>query len=69
MAWILLIVAGLLETGWAIGLNTPKVYSADPERLDRRRIVASMYCFRWRPALCRFGTPTPFGSASLQRER
>ncbi len=34
MAWIVLFVAGLLEIGWAIGLNIPKVFT-------RSRSVAS----------------------------
>lgn len=44
MAWILLIVAGLLETGWAIGLKYTEGFTRPiPSILTVVGIVASMY--------------------------
>ncbi|MGC3972306.1 MAG: quaternary ammonium compound efflux SMR transporter SugE [Pirellulales bacterium] len=44
MAWIILIVAGLLETGWAIGLKyTDGFTKLWPSVLTVLGIVASMY--------------------------
>ena len=44
MAWVILIVAGLLETGWAIGLKyTDGFRKPLPSVLTILAIVASMY--------------------------
>ena len=44
MAWLLLIIAGLLETGWAIGLKyTDGFTKLWPSVLTILGIVASMY--------------------------
>ncbi|MBL9083945.1 MAG: quaternary ammonium compound efflux SMR transporter SugE [Planctomycetales bacterium] len=44
MAWILLIIAGLLETGWAIGLKYTEGFTRPiPSILTVVGIVASMY--------------------------
>jgi quaternary ammonium compound-resistance protein SugE len=44
MAWILLVVAGLLETGWAIGLKYTEGFTRLwPSVLTIAGIVASMY--------------------------
>lgn len=44
MAWLILIVAGLLETGWAIGLKYTEGFTRlVPSVLTGIAIVASMY--------------------------
>ena len=44
MAWLILIVAGLLETGWAIGLKCTEGFTRlVPSVLTGLAIVASMY--------------------------
>lgn len=44
MAWIILIVAGLLETGWAIGLKYTEGFTRFwPSVATAAAIVASMY--------------------------
>ena len=44
MAWLILIVAGLLETGWAIGLKYTEGFTRlVPSVLTGLAIVASMY--------------------------
>lgn len=44
MAWLILIVAGLLETGWAIGLKYTEGFTRPvPGVLTGLAIVASMY--------------------------
>jgi len=44
MAWIILIVAGLLEVGWAIGLKYTHGFTrAWPSALTIIAIIASMY--------------------------
>jgi quaternary ammonium compound-resistance protein SugE len=44
MAWLILIVAGLLETGWAIGLKYTEGFTRPvPSVLTGLAIVASMY--------------------------
>ena len=44
MAWLLLIVAGLLETGWAVGLKYTEGFTRPvPSVLTGLAIVASMY--------------------------
>ena len=43
MAWVLLIIAGLLEAGWAIGLKYTEGFTKPlAQRADDRRIVVSM---------------------------
>ncbi|MCC9607310.1 SMR family transporter [Blastopirellula sp. JC732] len=44
MAWFILIVAGLLETGWAIGLKYTEGFTRPiPSLLTGAAIVVSMY--------------------------
>ncbi len=44
MAWLILIVAGLLETGWAVGLKYTEGFTRPvPSVLTGLAIVASMY--------------------------
>ncbi|KAA5547268.1 multidrug efflux SMR transporter [Roseiconus nitratireducens] len=44
MPWILLVIAGLLETGWAIGLKYTEGFTKPvPSVLTIAGIVASMY--------------------------
>ncbi len=44
MAWILLIIAGLLETGWAVGLKYTEGFTRPlPSVLTALGIVGSMY--------------------------
>jgi len=44
MAWILLIIAGLLETGWAVGLKYTEGFTRLlPSVLTALAIVGSMY--------------------------
>lgn len=44
MAWLILIIAGLLETGWAIGLKYTEGFTRPvPSVLTGLAIVASMY--------------------------
>lgn len=44
MAWLILIVAGLLETGWAVGLKYTEGFTRlVPSVLTAAGIVASMY--------------------------
>lgn len=44
MAWIMLVVAGLLETGWAIGLVYTKGFTRPiPSMLTIAAIAGSMY--------------------------
>ena len=44
MAWVLLIIAGLLETGWAVGLKYTEGFTRPlPSVLTALGIVGSMY--------------------------
>ncbi len=44
MAWILLIIAGLLETGWAVGLKYTEGFTRPlPSVLTALAIIGSMY--------------------------
>ena len=48
MAWVILIVAGLLETGWAIGLKyTDGFRKPLPSVLTIAAIAVSMYLLAW----------------------
>jgi quaternary ammonium compound-resistance protein SugE len=44
MAWVLLVIAGLLEAGWAVGLKFTSGFTKPlPSALTIAAIVASMY--------------------------
>jgi len=44
MAWVLLIIAGLLETGWAVGLKYTEGFTRPlPSVLTALGIIGSMY--------------------------
>ncbi|TWT37906.1 Quaternary ammonium compound-resistance protein SugE [Posidoniimonas corsicana] len=44
MAWVLLVVAGLLEAGWAIGLKSTDCFTKPlPSLLTGAALVASVY--------------------------
>lgn len=44
MAWVLLIIAGLLETGWAVGLKYTEGFTRPlPSVLTALAIIGSMY--------------------------
>lgn len=73
MAWVLLIVAGLLETGWAIGLKYSDGFSKPvPSVLTVLGIVASMFLLSLAARSLPIGTAYPvwvgigaFGSVVL----
>lgn len=57
MAWLILILAGLLETGWAIGLKyTDGFRKPLPSLLTILAIVASMYLLAWAARTLPIGT-------------
>jgi quaternary ammonium compound-resistance protein SugE len=57
MAWLILIVAGLLETGWAIGLKyTDGFRKPLPSVLTIVAIAASMYLLAWSAKSIPIGT-------------
>ncbi len=57
MAWIILILAGLLETGWAIGLKyTDGFRKPVPSVLTILAIAASMYLLAWSAKTLPIGT-------------
>ena len=57
MAWIILIVAGLLEAGWAIGLKyTDGFRKPLPSLLTIAAIVVSMYLLSWSARTLPIGT-------------
>lgn len=48
MAWVVLVVAGLLETGWAVGLKYSHGFTRPlPSLLTAAGIVASMAMLAW----------------------
>ena len=68
MPWILLIVAGLFEVGWAIGLKytegfTRPLPTVADRALDGRSASGSS---AWRCATCRSAPPTRSGPASAR---
>lgn len=73
MAWVLLIIAGLLETGWAIGLKYSDGFSRPlPSVLTVLGIVASMFLLSLAARSLPIGTAYPvwvgigaFGSVVL----
>jgi len=57
MAWVILIIAGLLETGWAIGLKyTDGFRKPLPSLLTIAAIAASMYLLAWSAKTIPIGT-------------
>ena len=57
MAWIILILAGMLETGWAIGLKyTDGFRKPVPSVLTILAIAASMYLLAWSAKTLPIGT-------------
>lgn len=57
MAWVILIIAGLLETGWAIGLKyTDGFRKPIPSLLTILAIAASMYLLAWSARSIPIGT-------------
>lgn len=57
MAWVLLIIAGLLETGWAIGLKyTDGFRKPVPSILTALAIAASMVLLAWAARTLPIGT-------------
>ena len=57
MAWLILIVAGLLETGWAIGLKYTDGFRRPlPSALTIAAIVVSMYLLAWSARTLPIGT-------------
>ena len=57
MAWIVLVIAGLLETGWAIGLKyTDGFRRPVPSVLTIGAIVVSMYLLSWSARTLPIGT-------------
>ncbi|HMC11142.1 MAG TPA: SMR family transporter [Pirellulaceae bacterium] len=57
MAWVILIIAGLLETGWAIGLKyTDGFRKPVPSVLTILAIAASMYLLAWSAKSIPIGT-------------
>ncbi|MGI8980175.1 MAG: quaternary ammonium compound efflux SMR transporter SugE [Pirellulaceae bacterium] len=57
MAWFILIVAGLLESGWAIGLKyTDGFRKPIPSVLTILAIAASMYLLAWSAKTLPIGT-------------
>ena len=57
MAWILLVLAGLLEVGWAIGLKYTEGFTRPlPSVLTGAAIVASMVLLSWAARTIPIGT-------------
>lgn len=57
MAWLLLIAAGLLETGWAVGLKYTHGFTRPlPSLLTALAIVASMGLLAWAVRTLPIGT-------------
>jgi quaternary ammonium compound-resistance protein SugE len=57
MAWVILIVAGLLESGWAVGLKyTDGFRKPLPSLLTIVAIVVSMYLLAWSARTLPIGT-------------
>lgn len=73
MAWVLLVVAGLLETGWAIGLKYSEGFSKPlPSVLTALGIIVSMFLLSLAARTLPIGTAYPvwvgigaFGSVVL----
>ncbi|HEX4924121.1 MAG TPA: quaternary ammonium compound efflux SMR transporter SugE [Bdellovibrionales bacterium] len=55
--WIVLVIAGLLETGWAIGLKYSEGFSKPiPSALTIAAMIVSMYMLGWAARYLPIGT-------------
>ena len=64
MAWFLLIIAGLFEVGWAIGLKYTEGFTRPlPTLLTVAAMVVSLGLLGLACATCRSAPPTPSGPA------
>ena len=70
MPWVLLIIAGVLEAGWAIGLKYTNGFTKPlPSILTIAGIIASMYLLAVAARTLPIGTAYAFGSESAPLAR
>ena len=66
-AWIMLIIAGLLEVGWAIGLKASEGFTRPlPSVLTLLAMAASFFLLARAMQVLPVGTAMPSGSASVR---
>ena len=70
MSWIILVIAGLLEVVWAIGLKYTHGFTRlTPSVITVTAMIVSIVLLSGRCALCRWGRPMLSGRALVQWAR